>query len=371
MFANYTPMDSSIGITKKIRSEIQAMRRMGMTVTYTAYDGDGVSVFDNQDVVVFHRKFPFSVGFIDRKIRYYWLEKVALDYLKQSEGFDLGYMRIGAPNGIFFRICDVLKSKGAKLVGESLAYFPGIQYKSLNGKYIIAMYKRHSERFSQYFEYFLAEGNLTEIHGVKAYTMNMGVETSIITPHSYEGDTMSLNMISVANENVYHGYDRLIMSLWTYKQKYPGAQVFIHLVGTISEKTKQLIEKYQLEKSVLLYGKRSGAELDEIYNKCNIGLGPFGQHRVGGKKDTGLKTKEYFAKGLPYIYSGSEPTVPEDYPYICNFPSDESMVDFECVWKFYESYRNDPQVVQRMRDFAHAHYSWDTIMGEALSHLEQ
>ena len=371
MLVNYTPSDSSIGITKKIGSELQAMRRMGMAVTYTAYDGDGVSVFDNQDTVVFHRKFPFSVGFINRKIRYYWLEKVALDYLKQSEGFDLGYLRIGVPNGIFFRICDVLKRKGAKLVGESHAYFPGIQYKSLIGKYIMAMYRLHSRQFPQYLSCFLVEGDLKEMHGVKAYAMNIGVETGKIAPHTYVGDATSLNMISVANENIYHGYDRLLMSLWTYKQKNPEAQVFIHLVGTISEKTKQMIEKYQLEKSVILYGKRSGAELDEIYNKCNVGLGPFGQHRVGGKKDTGLKTKEYFAKGLPYIYSGSEPTVPEDYPYICNFPSDESMVDFDLVWKFYESYRNDPQVVQRMRDFAQAHYSWDTIMSEALSHLEQ
>ena len=35
-FANYTPADISIGITKKIRSEINTLRKMGMDVTYTA-----------------------------------------------------------------------------------------------------------------------------------------------------------------------------------------------------------------------------------------------------------------------------------------------------------------------------------------------
>ncbi len=370
MFANYTPADGSIGITKKIRSEIHTLRRMGIAVTYTAYDGDGVSIFDNDDQIIFHKKFPTPINALNRKIRYYWLEKVARAYLKSAEGFDLGYIRMGAPNNLLFQIFHQLKSKGAQIVAESLAYFPGIRYKSLGGKYIVAMYKCNANRFKDYLSYFLVEGNMTELHGVKAYTMNMGVEVQSITPHSYCGEENALNLISVANETSYHGYDRIIESLRAYKQKKPDAHVFVHLVGTISSQTKQLVEKYQLDQSVILYGKKSGAELDEIYSKCNVGLGPFGQHRVGGKKDTGLKTKEYFAKGLPYIYSGSEPTVPEGYPYICNFPSDESLVDFDRIWEFYESYRNDPQVVSNMRAFAAEYYSWDTIMKDALSHLD-
>lgn len=370
MFANYTPADGSIGITKKIRSEIHTLRKIGMEVTYTAYDGDGVSVFSNDDQVIFHKKFPTPINALNHKIRYYWLEKVALAYLQNADGFDLGYIRMGAPNNLLFQIFHQLKSRGAKIVAESLAYFPGIRYKSLGGKYILAMYKCNACRFKDYLSYFLVEGNMTELHGVKAYTMNMGVEVQSILPHTYVSKVDELNMISVANENSYHGYDRLIESLREYRLRQPDRAVYIHLVGAVSTQTKQLVEKYGLQDRVILYGKKSGAELDEIYNKCNVGLGPFGQHRVGGKKDTGLKTKEYFAKGLPYIYAGSEPTVPEGYPYICNFPSDESMIDFDRVWEFYESYRNDPDVVANMRAFAAEHYSWDTIMKEALSHLD-
>ena len=144
----------------------------------------------------------------------------------------------------------------------------------------------------------------------------------------------------------------------------------MHLVGTITDVSKALISKYGLEEQVILYGKRRGKELDEIYDKCNVGLGPFGQHRVGGKKDTGLKTKEYFAKGLPYVFSGEEPTVPNNYPYICKFPSDESPIDFDKVWDFYQSYSDDPAVIQNMRAFAMENYSWHKIMEDALSHLK-
>jgi hypothetical protein len=367
MFANYTPSDDSIGITKKIRSEIRTLREMGMEVCYTGYENDAVAVFDNNDEVILRKPYPFPVSLFKSKVRYSWLEKTALDYLKIDGNFDLGYFRLGPPNGLLFKMFEELKKNGTQIVAESLAYFPGIKYTSLGGKYIMYCFDKNGHRFKDFISYFLCEGNFTEMFNVPAYTMNMGVDVEHIVPHNYQGDTSELNLISVANENVYHAYDRIIESVHAYQG---DKRVKVHLVGTITDASKAIISKYGLEEQVILYGKRRGKELDEIYDKCNVGLGPFGQHRVGGKKDTGLKTKEYFAKGLPYIFSGEEPTVPSDYPYICKFPSDESPIDFDKVWGFYQSYVDDPNVIPNMRSFAFKNYSWHKIMEDALSHLK-
>lgn len=366
MFANYTPSDDSIGITKKIRSEIRTLREMGMEVWYTGYERDAVVVFDNEDRIVLKKPYPFPITLFKSKARYYWLEKTALQYLKEKNDFDLGYFRLGPPNELLFKMFDLLKVGGSTIIAESLAYFPGIKYTSLGGKYIMYCFDKNAHRFKKYVKYFLCEGNLTEMFGVPAYTMNMGVDVERITPHLYMGEKSELNLISVANENVYHAYDRIIESVYEYKG---DRTVKVHLVGTVTDSSKDLIHKYGLNNQFILYGKKSGLELDQIYNKCNVGLGPFGQHRVGGKKDTGLKTKEYFAKGLPYIYSGEEPTVPNDYPYICKFSSDESPIDFDRVWDFYQSYVDDLTVVDNMRTFAYEHYSWHRIMQDALSHI--
>ena len=368
MFANYTPSDDSIGITKKIRSEIRTLREMGMEVCYTGYENDSVAVFDNNDVVIKRNSYPFPVSKFKSKLRYLWLEKTALDFLKTDFNFDLGYFRLGPPNGLLFKMFDELKRNDAQIVAESLAYFPGIKYTSIGGKYIMYCFDKNGHRFKDYVSYFLCEGNFTEMFDVPAYTMNMGVDVKQIVPHYYKGDKNELNLISVANENVYHAYDRIIKSVHAYQG---DKKVKVHLVGTITDSSKALIKKYRLEKQVVLYGKRSGRELDEIYDKCNVGLGPFGQHRVGGKKDTGLKTKEYFAKGLPYIFSGEEPTVPGNYSYICKFPSDESTIDFDKVWSFYQSFADDPEVVNKMRSFAFENYSWYKIMEDALAHLKR
>lgn len=366
MFANYTPSDDSIGITKKIRSEIRTLREMGKEVFYTSYEQDAIAVFDNEDKIVLRKKYPFPIALYRSKARYYWLERTAIEFLQKNHEFDLGYFRLGPPNNMLFKMFEELKKNNAKIVAESLAYFPGIKYTSLGGKYIMYCFEKNRNRFKKYIEYFLCEGQFDELFGVPAYTMNMGVDVENIRPHQYMGNQDELNLISVANENVYHAYDRIIESVRAYKG---NVKIKVHLVGEISDTTKALISKYRLQERVLLYGKRRGKELDEIYDKCNVGLGPFGQHRVGGKKDTGLKTKEYFAKGLPYIFSGEEPTVPEGYPYICQFPSDESLVNFDKVWEFYQSYVKDTSVVTRMREFAVANYSWHEIMEDALSHL--
>lgn len=369
MFANYTPSDRSIGITKKISSEINTLRGFGYEMYYTAYDQDGVSIFNNDDDIVLHYVYPFRNSKINKLLRYYFLEKTALVYLEQNNAFDIGYIRLGPPNSMLFRILKVLKDGGAKILVESLAYFPGIQYKSLQGKYIQLMHFINHSKFKKYIECFLVEGNFNEMYGVPCYSMNMGVDVPNIVPHNYSGVKNELNLISVANENSYHAYDRVISSLHEYIKRNGQVSVKVHLVGTISDESKKLIEKYELNDYVVLYGKKSGKELDCIYDSCNVGLGPFGQHRVGGKKDTGLKTKEYFAKGLPYVYSGEEPTVPDGYPYIMQFPSDESPIDFDAVWTFYQSYVNDDNVIEKMRQFAMDNYSWNTIMRDILLHI--
>ena len=368
MFANYTPSDDSIGITKKIRSEIRTLRKMGMEVFYTAYEKDAVAVFDNEDNTVIRKPYPFLISLFRSKVRYYWLEKTALRYLRENHLFDLGYFRLGLPNNLLFKMFIEMKRNNAKIIAESLAYFPKIKYTSLGGKYTMYCYNRNGKKFKDCIEYFLCEGQLDEMFNVPTYTMNMGVDTENMRPHQYKGKDDELNLIAVANETVYHAYDRIIRSVKAYKGK---IKVTVHLVGTISKASKGQIKKYNLQDRVILYGKKKGAELDEIYDQCNIGLGPFGQHRIGGKKDTGLKTKEYFAKGLPYIYAGEEPTVPADYPYICKFPSDESIIDFDKVWVFYQTIAKDKNKTSAMRAFAKEHYSWDVIMAEALSHLNE
>lgn len=368
LFVNYTPDDKSIGITKKISSEIKALREMGHFVTYTAYKSDGIYIFNNNNDVVYKKQFRFKNKFIISFLRYFVLLKTIKKYINCSNNsYDLLYARLLPLTKGFFEIIRSFKNNKSKVVVESLAYFPGIKFRSIKGKYISFLLKKNGPRLKGLVDTVLTEGHLDSFYGVSDIReMSMGVQTDEIVPHRYEGKKDELHLISVANEMPYHAYDRVIKSLRNFYLSNKKRKVFIHLVGLMTKKTIRMINRFHLDNYVLLYGKKSGIELDEIYKKCNLGLGPLGQHRVGGKKDTGLKTKEYFARGIPYIYSGEEPTVPANYPYVLSIPSDESDIDFDCVWDFYISYRDNENVVSEMRKFAFEHYSWIEIMKKAI-----
>ncbi len=369
MFVNYTPSDKSLGITKKISSEIQAIKRLGHDVVYTAYDNNGIVVCDNDDKVVYKKKYCFHNNLYIRIVRYFFLIKVAQEYINlHKQDFDTFYGRLLAPSNKYLNLLRSFKENHCRVILEAHAYFPGIRFQSIKGKYVSYMLEKNGPKLKDCVDKILTEGHIEDFFGIpEVCEAKIGVETKGISPHHYTGNLDELNMLSVANETTYHAYDRVVKSLVAYYGEGKSVRpIRLHLVGTVSDNTKRIIEELGIKEKVELYGKQFGKSLDDIYDKCNLGLGPFGQHRIGGKKDTGLKTKEYFAKGLPYIFSGDEPSVPHEYPYILQYPSDESLIDFNIAWNFYLSYRDNKDVVNEMRNFAIKNYSWDAIMEEAI-----
>src|SRR5699024_5777231 len=101
-----------------------------------------------------------------------------------------------------------------------------------------------------------------------------------------------------------------------------------------------------------------GQELDDVYNNSDLGLGAFGYRR---NETTGscLKTKEYFAKGLPFINGWKEPAFDDTYPYVLRFDTKEEYIDFEEVIKFYENIKMNKNIQMEMRDFAKNNYTWE------------
>ena len=359
MLVNYTPEDESLGITKKIGGAIQAFRRKKIEVYYTAYNENGVAIIDADDRVILYKKFMFG----NRKFGRFTLIKLATRYLLTTDNkFDICFLRFLGFDYSYTKLLSVMKSKlKAHVILDTIGYFDGMKAYDYKTLYMNIMAKFHMKRAMNNVDVVLTEGNEGRIFGMNSVSIKLGVEVSNFNEHCYVGDKEELNLISVANETPYHGYDRLIEALAIYYKNNKKRRVTIHLVGCISEKTKKKIRDLNLEEYVVLYGKKCGKELELIYNSCNMAVGPLAQHRVGNKKDTGLKTKEYFAVGIPYFYTGSEPDVDKDYPYILQVESNDEPIDIDSIWDFYVRIKDDESLCSNMRMFAREHYSWDKI----------
>lgn len=363
MFVNYERPDESIGVTKKIRGLINAFRKKGIEVYYTSYEKNGIGIFNNQDEMIYTR--DYMTNKFRGVFRRFDLIKTTQHFLKSTVlDFDILYTRWIGFDIPFINTLKIAKQKkNAYVIIDMCSYFEGITYPSLKGKYMTLNTTIFKEKTAKYIDTFLTEGDLSSIFGRKTIKSSMGVEIENLPLHNYIGKKDELHIVTVANERPYHGYDRLIKSLGFYKG---DAKVFLHIVGIVYPKTEELVQELNLQDKVTFYGKKYGKQLEEIYNKCNLAAGPICQHRVGGKKDTGLKTKEYLGIGIPYFYSGQEQVDESIEKFILNIPDDESMIDYDVLYNFYLSYCNEENVAILMREYAKNNLSWDSISSSFL-----
>ena len=367
MCVNYPMYNPAIGITKKIKSQIENFEKLGFQVTYSAYDDNGITIVSN-GMVVDEMKWPqFIPQIVFTLIRKFcWLYEVNRFLKKRKEHYDVGFIRWGAVDKSFLKTLKILQKCCDKIIMDCHGYHKNYKGHTIKGIYIEKTTKWNSHKLKQYIDVCLTETKNTELFGIKAIPMDTGIDVDKYQPHTYLGNKNELHMVSVANELPYHGYDRIIRGVANYGDD----RVFLHLVGKMTDSTRKLISELGIEGKVVLHGYKTGKELDDIYCQSNIGVGPLAPHRIGGKEGTGIKTKEYFAIGLPYFFAGQELLVPDDYPYVLKMKSDDSPIEVSKVICFYNRIKEDAELQNNMRSFARENFSWNKIFKKTLHAIE-
>ena len=364
MCVNYPSFNPAIGISKKISSQIDAFQTIGYSVTYSAYLENGVAIFENGSMLMKNEYPKLLPKYITDRVKIFYLLKLCSQYLNENQ-FDLGFIRWNAINSRFLKVVNQMKEKCGSVIMDCHGYFPNYSPRGITGKYIKKETNKNSEKLNGIVDLILTETKQTSIFGIHALPIDTGIDVDKYIPHKYIGNDQEIHMISVANETDYHGYDRIIRGIAVSNKK----NVFLHLVGNMSKKTIKLISELDMKNNTILHGYQTGAALDKIYSYCNIGVGPLAPHRIGGKEGTGIKTKEYFAIGLPYFYAGKELIVPDEYPYVYRVPADDSPINIDEIIGFYNRLKYDNNIVENMRSFARDNYSWVKIFSKALDEL--
>ena len=105
LYMNFFKDDNSIGITKKIKAQIATLRKMGMDVTYTAYTADGVVIIDNNEQVVYEKKYIINSGIYKRFKRRFLLIDGVNKYLEKNKPtFDFSYVRWHTYDKVFLKM---------------------------------------------------------------------------------------------------------------------------------------------------------------------------------------------------------------------------------------------------------------------------
>lgn len=221
--------------------------------------------------------------------------------------FDSVYIRYPKSDAKFISVLKCLHAKGCKVVIEIPTYpYNGNLRDGLKVLAIAAVDYIYRSQIHKYVDRIVTYSDDEIIFGVPTIKTINGISFDSVGINHYIGNNTEINLISVATNYECHGFDRIILGLKQYYAKPKEINVNFHIIGNgpAIETYKKMIDGTpELKAHIFLDGFLSGEKLEEQYGYADIAVNSLALYRLGLKKESTLKTKEYAAKGLPIISS--------------------------------------------------------------------
>ena len=326
----------SDGVYKKIQSQIRCFEKRGYQVD--------VIYLHNQNIL-FRRdgktKKIGHVGKIEKTPAYIKI----LPKVKKLQ-YDWVYNRYGMMDTFYYHVLRRLHKNGSRIMVEIPTY-PYIYEKPKGILYdiLFGWDRFYVNRLHKVIDFIVTYSQDEVIYGVKTIHIMNGIDYDRIskTKENVNRDNI-IDLLAVALMQPYHGYERLLYGIRQYYDQGGKREFRLHLVGDGPEKKhyEEIVKEQHLEKWVTFYGKKSGLELDELYEQADIGVCTLGGYKRNVEWSSELKSKEYLAKNLP-ILAGVDIDVFEklDKKYFLRIPNDSSEVDMQRVARFYDDIYGD------------------------------
>jgi len=382
-----------LGVVKKMLAQMEAMSQYFdvYTTLFRRNEASIIPLETARKVMLKHWQYEMG-GSSAQRFWYLWklLTKVKkagkLYYYVFRNGriFDVVYIRYFVPSivsvPVFMLLLKFLKPKVCVLEiptcinnAEKELYGPKEGIRKAISRYVFRYWTKLLTNFADiivtithcnelYRNVIVASGNGIDLKNIP---MRKNLAFLFDTVHSFK-------VIGVANVSFWHGYDRVIKGLFEYYKTNPSINVYFHIVGAGAEleNLKKLTESLGLSEFVIFHGPKYGEELDRLFDEAHVAIGSLGNHRKGVRVSADLKTREYCARGIPFVISYDDVDFPNDFPYMLKVPADESPVDIEQILQFYERIKNR-DIVKEMRDYAEKNLSWEAKLKPVIDEINR
>jgi len=357
------------GVSKKILEQANALERLGFDVVLSDLRTDDKNKFTGryvgEEIIEKYSNIDL-ISKIQSRIKYRNLYR----YIVANE-IKLVYIRYTHfANPFFISFLKNLKRSNIKILLEIPTYPYDQEYKNLKFTYRIVMWieKISRSKFKNLITRILTVTPGTVIFGVPAIEINNGIEVDSINIVEKRETDNEIHLIGVASIAFWHGYDRVVEGIHNYYQQHSiKKKVFFHIVGDNSNeesvKLKELVKRYHLSDCIIFYGRKSGKELDMLFNKADIAVGSLGCHRISIKDIKSLKNREYCARGIPFFYSETDIDF-EDKDFVFKVPGNDAPINIEEIIKVVTNNQFDPV---KIRKFAQENLTWDKQFKKVLN----
>ena len=346
LFLIFHGFDPNNGISKKISYQLEAFRANGHEAHLCYMDENGSKRRIADDTVIA----DYGNGKRGKILKRTEFDSI-VDYAI-TQHIDFVYIRSNHnANPFTINMVRRMKKAGMKVVMEIPTYPYDQEYFNKSMRRQLIQDKLFRNMFAKQLDAIVTFSEEDYIFGQQTIRISNGIDfdsVRIKKDSSHPAD--ELHLIGVAEIHRWHGFDRVIQGLAEYYTKPRDLKVYFHVVGYFFSPVEEdeitgIIKKHHLEPYIILYGKKHGKELDEIFDQCDFGIGSLGRHRVGIDHIKTLKNREYAARGIPFIYSETD-TDFDNKPYVLKMPADETAINIENIISFYQQLTITPQQIR-------------------------
>lgn len=233
----------------------------------------------------------------------------------------------------------------------------------------------YRSRIKKYVDRYVVNTDDRIVFGVNTINTLNGVNIDAIKPNDAVSISDEINIIGVAALAPHHGFERMIIGIYNYYKSGGKRSIVFNIVGDGKERTRynELINKYHIEDRVFLLGKKTGNDLDTLYDRADLAVESLAIYKYGLSKVSTLKLGEYLAKGLPVISSVNTIDTLESRRFIKYFANDSSPIDISEVVSFYDKtygMYDRKTVIESIRVFAKKNFSFEATMKPIIDFID-
>ncbi|WP_308381693.1 glycosyltransferase, partial [Serratia marcescens] len=330
--------EKSSGVAKKIISQCGSMLELG-------YDVDVAYLKEEEVIIKNVTSDCFDCYPLNKWNKLFFFATVMRIIKSKGGGYDYAYIRLPYPSlkVISFPVVYLMKENYSGNLVLEIPTYPFLnESKGIKSKLYNLYLSLTSLLLSKKIDAISYMGPKREsIWRVKAIRVFNSVPLANVPVKSREAHS-GVNFIGVAQLAYWHGYDRLIEGVAVYN-KSAKIPVSFHIVGnSLSSKDDEFLrlqaiaEKNGVSDHIVFHGAMHGEQLDMLYNKMDIAVDSLGRHRSGNDYNCSIKSKEYCARGIPFIKSHYDDSFNgTDYYFQCE--SADGPVDVSAVIEWFKA----------------------------------
>lgn len=191
----------------------------------------------------------------------------------------------------------------------------------------------------------------------RGLALGNGISVADVAPTGSQlNDGVVSLLFSCARFWSWQGLDRLLRGLLEYRGP---ARVIVHLAGIVVEPADRLLLGRLADHPhvrLIEHGMLDGAALDRVAATCTLGIGTLALGRKHLREACTLKSRDYAARGLPFVFAHQDPDLPDDLPGILRLADDGTAISIARMLAF--AHELTPDIPARLRAFAAARLDW-------------